>query len=34
MRMLNNSDPEVAIAYGIGVLVDDRRSLNSGADAK
>ena len=30
MRMLNNSDPEVAI----GVLVDHRRSLNSGADAK
>ena len=30
MRMLNNSDPEVAI----GVLLDDRRSLNSGADAK
>ena len=30
MRMLNNSNTEVAI----GVLVDDRGSLNSGADAK
>ena len=30
MRMLNNSNTEVAL----GVLVDGRRSLNSGADAK
>ena len=30
MRMLNNSNTEVAL----GVLLDDRRSLNSGADAK
>ena len=30
MRMLNNLNTEVTI----GVLVDNRRSLNSGADAK
>ena len=33
MRMLNNSDPEVAIGDSY-VLVDGRRSHDSGADAK